>query len=193
MQALLSARRRRGDFTTQFGAFLFLVVFPATFTAVAPRSTVELRRDASAVSVTVCAHTLFVIPYWCQHEQGVRRVELEFSSGERVGYNAHLSADANRVNRRGKTEDNATIHFLGAGEGASAMVEIGRMDEVLAQAQGFIDDGGSRSLELSFFAHRVMGLYVGGLLSLLVLLWLPLAGLAIARRVLGRPYWPFDS
>lgn len=193
MNASVPARRRRGDFTTQFGAFLFLVVFPATFTAVAPRATVELQRDTSGVSVTICAHTLFVIPYWCQHEQGVRRVELEFSSGERVGYNAQLSADANRVNRRGKTEDNATIHFFGNGEGASAMVETGRMDEVLAQAQSFIDDRGSRSLGLSFFAHRVMGLYVGGLLSLLVLLWLPLAGLAIVRRVLGRPYWPFDA
>ncbi|MBK6728367.1 MAG: hypothetical protein IPG63_14145 [Xanthomonadales bacterium] len=193
MNAFFSARRRRGDFTTQFGAFLFLVVFPATFTAVAPRTTVALQRDASGVRVTTCAHTLFFIPYWCQHERDVRRVELEFSSGERVGFNAHLSEYANRVNRRGKTEDNATIHFLGAGEGASAMVEVDLMDEVLAQAQGFIDDPQSRALDLSFYAHRVMGLYVGGLLSLLVLLWLPLAGLAIVRRVLGRPYWPFDA
>ncbi len=193
MQASLSTRRRCGDFTTQFGAFLFLVVFPATFTVVAPRATVQLQRDASGVHVTICAHTLFFIPYWCQRERDVRRVELEFSSGERVGYNAHLSEADNRVNRRGKTEDNATIHFLGAGEGASAMVEVDRMDEVLAQAQGFIDDRNGRSLDLSFYAHRVMGLYVGGLLSLLVLLWLPLAGLAIVRRVLGRPYWPFDA
>jgi len=193
MQASLSTRRRCGDFTTQFGAFLFLVVFPATFTAVAPRATVQLQRDASGVHVTICAHTLFFIPYWCQRERDVRRVELEFSSGERVGYNAHLSEEANRVNRRGKTEDNAAIHFLGAGEGASAMVEVDRMDEVLAQAQGFIDDRNGRSLDLSFYAHRVMGLYVGGLLSLLVLLWLPLASLAIVRRVLGRPYWPFDA
>ena len=136
---------------------------------------------------------MFFIPYWCQHERDVRRVELEFSSGERVGFNAQISEDASRVKRRGKTEDRATIHFLGAGEGASAMVEVDRMDELLAQAQGFIDDRNSRSLDLSFYAHRVMGLYVGGLLSLLVLPWLPLAGIAIVRRVLGRPYWPFDA
>jgi len=187
-------RRQRGDFTTHFGLFLFFVIFPASFTAVVPRATVALQRDAAGVQVTLCAHTLFVIPYWCQHEQRAQRVELEVSSGERVGYNAQLSKQANELHRRGYTEDNAVIHFIGEApsEGASAMIEIGRMDDVLAQAQGFIDDPQSSALNLSFYGHRALGLYVGGGLSLLVLLWMPLAGLAIVRRVLGRPYWPFD-
>ena len=183
----------RGDFTTQFGAFLFLVFFPATFTAVVPRATVELRRDANVVSATVVSHTLFFIPYWKQHEGNVQRVELELDDGERVGFNSQLSADANRLNRRGRTEASAVIHFMGELESASAMVEMGRKDEVLQQAQAFLDDRNSTTLSLSFYAHRVMGLYVGSLLSLLVLLYLPLLGLSITRRVLGRPYWPFDE
>lgn len=193
MKTYLPRRRRRGDFSTQFGAFLLLVLFPAAFTAVSPRNTVHLQRDGDGVRVAVCAHTLFFIPYWCQHERGVRRVELEFSLGERLGYNAQMSEHANQVHRRGDSADNAVIHFLGAGDGASAMIEVGRMDAVLAQVQRFIDDRGSGSLRLSFFGHRGLGLYVGGLLSLLVLLWLPLAGLAIVRRALGRPLWPFDA
>ncbi|MGQ0800241.1 MAG: hypothetical protein ACT4NL_09040 [Pseudomarimonas sp.] len=193
MNNFCSRRRQRGDFTTQFGLFLFFVIFPASFTAVAPRATVELHRDASGVSATVRSHALFFIPYWRQHEQRVTRVELELSQGERVGYNAQLSADMNRVNRRGRTEDSAVIHFLGDGEGASAMIELGRMDAVLAQTQQFLDDPDSTSLSLSFMAHRVMGLYVGGLLSLLVLLYLPLLGLTLTRLLLRRPYWPFDA
>jgi hypothetical protein len=194
MKTPSSSQRNRGDFTSHFGLFLFFVVFPAAFTALAPRSTVHLYRDTAGVMVTVCAHTLYFIPYWCRQETRVTRVDLEFSRGERVGYNAHLSAHANQVQRRGRTEDNAVIQFIGdaGSDSASAMIEIGRMDAVLAQAQGFIDDPNSSSLALSFMAHRVLSLYIGLPLSLLVLLYLPLLGLAIVRRVLGRPYWPFD-
>ena len=184
-------RRQRGDFTTQFGAFLILVVFPATFTAVAPRTTVQLHRDGANVSATVSTHTLLVIPYWRQVESRVNRIEVEIDEGERVGYNAHLSEDMNRVNRRGRTEDSAVIHFRGEGEGASAMIELGQMNEVAAQAQTFLDDPNSQSLDFTFYAHRVIGLYVGLPVSLLALLYLPLLGLAIVRKVLKRPYWPF--
>lgn len=187
--------RQHGGFTTQFGLFVFFVFFPATWTAIAPRSTVELRRDADGVSVSVCAHTLFFIPYYCQQARGVRRIELEFDAGERVGFNSQLSADMNQLHRRGKTEDSAVIHFLtddGSAE-ASAMIELGRMDALLQEAQAFLDDPTRRSLQQSFYAHRILGLYVGGLFSLLVLLYLPLLGLTLVRRVLRRPYWPFDA
>lgn len=193
MRPIFPSRRWRGDFTSQFGLFLFFVFFPATFTAVAPRATVELKREAAGVSVTTCSHTLFFIPYWCQTERRVARIELELHEGERVGYNAHLSEAMNRVNRRGKTEDSAVIHFLGDGEGASVMIEIGRMNDVLAQAQAFLHDSDREALTLSFFAHRVMGLYVALPISLLVLIYIPLLGLTLVRLALGRPYWPFDA
>ena len=187
--------RQRGDFTTQFGAFLILVFFPALWTAIAPRVTVDLRRDAEGVRVVTCAHTLFVIPYWCQTQPRVVRLELEVHDGERIPYRSNDPAPFNRPNQPRYTEPNATLHFYADdfGDGVSTMVEIGRMDEVLAQTQAFLDDPRSASLQLSFYAHRLFGLYLGVPFSLLVLLWLPLVGLAITRKVLGRPYWPFDG
>jgi hypothetical protein len=189
------ARHQRGDFTTHFGAFLILVFFPALWTAISPRVTVEMQRRAEGVHVLTCAHTLFVIPYWCQTQARVTRLELEVFAGERMRYRSDDPAPFNRPNQPRYTEPNATLHFLGDdfGEGASVMVEIGRMDEVLAQAQAFLDDPRSASLSQSFYAHRPFGLYLGLPFSLLVLLWLPLVGLAITRKLLGRPYWPFDG
>ncbi len=185
-------RHQRGDFVSQFGLFLFLVVFPVTFTAVVPRYTLELRRDDQGVNATVSAHALLVVPYWRQHEHAVTRVELEFDQGERVGYNTQLSESENRVNRRGRSEDSAVIHFIGDDDGASAMIELGLAEPVLAQSQKFLDDPGQASFSTSFMAHRVLGLYVAGPFCLLVLLYLVLLSLAVTRRVLGRPYWPFD-
>lgn len=192
MKLVVRRSRQFGDFTTQFGAFVFFFVFPATFTAVAPRVTVDLQRESAGVHVTVRNHALFFLPYWQQQESRVSRVELEIDEGERVGYNAHLSKQLNEVQRRGRSEDSAVLHFVGEGDGASAMIEMGQMDDVLAQVQAFLDTRESGHLHLSFFAHRVMGLYIGLPISLLVLLYLPLLGLAIVRLVLKRPYWPFD-
>jgi len=123
------------------------------------------------------------------------RLELEVFAGERMPYRSDDLAPFNRPNQPRYTEPNATLYFVADdfGEAASVMVEIGRMEDVLAQAQAFLDDPRGTSLDQSFYAHRLFGLYLGLPLSLLVLLWLPLAGLAITRTVLGRPYWPFDA
>lgn len=185
--------RQRGDFTTQFGAFLILVFFPALWTAIAPRITVELQRHPGGVSVETCSHTLLLIPYWCQREPRVSRIELEVHAGERIPYRSDDPAPFNRRNQPRYTEDNATLFFLSEDftDGVSTMVEIGRMEDVLAQSQAFLDDPRSQSLRLDFYAHRFFGLYLGIAFSLLVLLYLPLLGLSITRRVLRRPYWPF--
>ncbi|WP_395795181.1 hypothetical protein [Aquimonas sp.] len=55
-----------------------------------------------------------------------------------------------------------------------------------------VDGPNSSALKLSLCGHRLLGLTVGDALSLPVLLRLPLASLAIVRRELGRPDWPFD-
>jgi hypothetical protein len=183
---------KHADFSTLFSAFLILVVIPGAFTAVLPRMTVEMQRDASGVSVQTCTHALLFVPYYCQHEQAVTRVVLELHKGERVPYNPQLREGMNQAHRRGQTADNAVIYFFGSGEGASVMIAPERMDDVQAQAQTFIDSKVGNTLSFSFFAHSA-GLYVGGLLSLFALLFPPLLGLAIVRRVLDRPYWPFDG
>jgi hypothetical protein len=59
-------------------------------------------------------------------------------------------------------------------------------------SEGCIDDPKSSTLTPSCCGHRVLGLYVGDALGLLLMRWLPLASLAIVRRELGRPDWPFD-
>jgi hypothetical protein len=204
LQKILSAQRARKRtvssasaktptevISTLFAAFFMMVVIPAAFTAVIPRMTVELKRDAFGVSVRTCAHTLLFVPFYCQQEQGVTKVELELHEGERVGYNPQLSEAMNQSQRRERSADNAVIYFVGSGEGASVMIELDRIDDVQAQAQKFIDSKTGNALSFSFFAHSA-GLYVGGLMSLFALLFPPLFGLAIVRGVLARPYWPFD-
>ena len=182
---------KHADLSTLFGAFFILIVIPACFTAVTPRTTVELRREASGVSVEACMHTLLFIPYYCQREQGVSKVELEVHEGERVGYNSQLSKEENQLHRRGKTAPNAIIYFVGTGAGADVMIDVGEMEEVQAQAQMFIDSKQGSTQSFTFYAHNA-GFYVGGFLTLFSLLFPPLFGLAITRRVLDRPYWPFD-
>jgi hypothetical protein len=183
---------KHADLSTLFGAFFILIVIPACFTAVTPRTTVELRREASGVSVEACMHTLLFIPYYCQREQGVTKVELEVHEGERVGYNSQLSKEENQLHRRGKTAPNAIIYFVGTGAGADVMIDVGDMDEVQAQAQIFIDSKQDATQSFTFYAHNA-GFYVGGFMTLLSLLFPPLMGLAIIRRLLDRPYWPFDG
>jgi len=195
MSPAIARRRQRGDFTTQFGAFLILVFFPALWTAIAPRITLDLERTAEGVSVTTCAHTLHFIPYYCQHKARVQRIELEVHAGERIPYRSSDPSPFKRRNEDRHTEPNATLHLFGddLDEGVSLMVEIGRMDEVLAQSQAFLDDPNSTSLRQTFYAHRVFGLYLGVPFCLLVLLYLPLLGLSLTRLALRRPYWPFDG
>lgn len=179
------------DLSTLFGAFFILIVIPACFTAVAPRTTVELQRDASGVSVEACMHTLLFVPYYCQRAQGVTKVELEVHAGERVGYDSQRSAYENQLHRRGTTEANAIIYFVGSGEGADVMIDLGDMEDVQAQAQRFIDAKQGDAQSFVFYAHNA-GFYVGAFMTLLSLLFLPLMGLAVVRRVIDRPYWPFD-
>ena len=83
MRPIFPSRRWRGDFTSQFGLFLFFVFFPATFTAVAPRATVELDGHVDDVEghgghldfdlahrgVGLAAHVLVEQPRGVHHEQ----------------------------------------------------------------------------------------------------------------------------
>lgn len=179
------------DLSTLFGLFFILILIPACFTAVLPRTTVKLQRQGSGVSVEACMHTLLIIPYYCQTEHGVRKVELEVYEGERVGYNSQLSKAENQRHRRGTTAANAIIYFLGTGPGADVMIDLGSMDEVLARAQMFIDGNDDATHAFTFYAHNA-GFYLGIFMTLLASLFPPLIGLTIVRRVLDRPYWPFD-
>ena len=185
-------KRRSGSISTQLMIFLIFVVFPASWTAFAPVSTIKLVRSNQSVTASVTRCMYFVVPYYSQQLTDVSNVRVETFKGAKQGYNAHLSEDQNRPNRRSYSENNSELVLSnGKGDEARAPIDSSSIDATQRNIEAFITHGEIGQYSVSILANRTLFLLSFPII-LLTVLYVLIQTLAITRIVLGNPYWPFS-
>ena len=161
---------------TQSIAFVFCVLFPAFLTAVAPVSWISFQRQGDKVLATSRTCTLFFIPYHVQTIDpvvGVGDHSISGTSSRRTGSRESV-----------KSEDQAFLMINGEGEQvAKVAVSPVNIESVKERAEAFLKDSRSTKLNLFVVANWKFGIFGGGLISLLTVLYVVGVTLAIFQAI----------
>jgi hypothetical protein len=134
----------------------------------------------------------FVVPYYSQQLTDISNVRIETYKGEKQGYNAHLSEDQNRPNRRGYSEDSSELVLSnGKGDEVRAPIDSNSIDATQSSIEAFISSEEIGQYSVSIPANRILFWLSFPIVSL-TLLYVLIQALAISRLFLGNPYWPFS-
>jgi hypothetical protein len=184
---------RSGSISTQLMMFLIFVVFPASWTAFAPVSRIQLERSKQTITATVRRYMYFVVPYYTQQLTDVSAVRIETYKGVKQGYNAHLSEDQNRPNRRGYSEDNSELVLSNSkGDEVRAPIDASSLETTQRGLEAFIARGEAGEYSVSVVANRTL-FWLSIPITLLTAVYVLIQLLAIMRLLLGNPYWPFSA
>ena len=157
---------------------LFCFGLPAAVTAIAPVSYLHLERWADkSVSAKAATCLFFCIPYRTQTLDNVTSADQRFHAGT---YSSDRAGDAANHNRT-KSEDEAFIvlhqgeQTPAAPDQAAPKIEVPispfSVKAKLALAQGFLKDESQTKLSLFCVANWKFSIIVGGLVSLLTVLY----------------------
>lgn len=184
---------RSGSISTQLMMFLIFVVFPASWTAFAPVSRIQLERSEQTITATVQRHMYFVVPYYTQQLTDVSAVRIETYKGVKQGYNAHLSEDQNRPNRREYSEDNSELVLSNSkGDEVRAPIDSSSLETIQTSIEAFIARGQAGQYSVSVVANRTL-FWLSFPITLLTAVYVLIQALAVTRLILGNPYWPFSA
>ncbi len=145
---------------------IFFVGMPALFTAMAPLTVTHFRRAADGkVSAHASTRFIFLIPFRQQKVAGVTTV----SDGSTAGSVNRTRSGASSRNVR--SEDSA--HLAIEGGSGTVQVEVSPVNvaSALAETQRFLDNPSQTHLRLITVANWKFGVFAGGFLSLLTLLY----------------------
>jgi hypothetical protein len=183
---------RSGSISTQLMMFLIFVVFPASWTAFAPVLYVQLERSNQSTTATVKRCMYFVVPYFTQELTDVSNVRVETYKGVKQGYNAHLSEDQNRPNRRGYSEDNSELVLSnGKGDEVRAPIDSNAIVATQSSIEAFLARAETGQYSFSVAANRTL-FWLSFPIVFLTALYGLIQALAVTRFFLGNPYWPFS-
>lgn len=169
-------KRFRDFLIGQSIAFVFCVFFPAFLTAVAPVSWISFQRQGDKVIATSKTCALFFIPYQVKTIDPVVGVGDHFISG------TYSRRTGNRESV--KSEDQAFLMIHGEGEQAAKVaVSPVNIKSVTERAEAFLKDPNSTKLNLFVVANWKFGIFGGGLISLLTVLYVVGVTLAIFQGI----------
>lgn len=157
----------------QFIAFLFCVLFPGFVTAIAPVSWITFVRKGDHVAAEAKICVFFFLPYQ------TKRVDPVLGIGDRFVAGKLDRKTGSRDSVRSEDEAFLLIH----GESASASVPVTpfNIKSVTRKAQAFMDDKQAASLRLFVVANWKFSVIMGGLVSLLTVLYVVGVTLAILQ------------
>ncbi len=149
----------------QFIALLFFVGFPAGWTAAVPVAYTKFERHDGRVTATSRVCLLFVIPYRQATIDPVAGIDDRFVGGS-------VTYDRSRRNHSGtKSEDQAYLNIHGEETSFEVPVSPANIKTVREQAEAFLKDESATELPLFTVANWKFGVFGGGLLSLLTVLY----------------------
>jgi hypothetical protein len=165
----------------QLLALALFVGFPALVTAIAPVSWVKFERRDGQVSATARVCLLFVLPY------KTMRVSPVLGIGDRF-----VGGTVTRTNRVGrdratKSEDEGFLVIHGDGQVAEVPVTPFNLKSVVQRSTDFLEDQQATELKLFLVANWKFSVVMGGLISLLTLLYvsaLVFGGIAKVGQIL---------
>jgi hypothetical protein len=134
----------------------------------------------------------FIVPYFTQELTDVSSVRVETYKGVKQGYNAHLSEDQNRPNRRGYSEDNSELVLSnGKGDEVRAPIDSNAIVATQGSIEAFLAREETGQYSFSVSANRTL-FWLSFPIAFLTVLYVLIQALAVARLFLGNPYWPFS-
>lgn len=163
---------------TQIVALLFFVGFPALTTWGAPVSWLRFERSNNAVSATAKTCLFFVIPYKTQTVNPV--VDI----GDRT-----VAGTVRRERRPGrdkavKSEDQGYLVIQGPDQSAEVLVTPFNLNTVEQKCNDFLDDPTAQELNLFVVANWKFSVIMGGLLSLLTVIYFGTIGFGLILRLI---------
>ncbi len=170
----------------RIGTFLFqqllalavFVGFPALVTAIAPVSWVTFERHDGRVTATTRTCLLFVVPY--KHQT----VEPVVGLGDRLVEGTYSRERRKGRDRYTKSEDEGFLVIRGPGQTVEVSVTPHNLESVVERSETFLDDPQARELKLFVVANWKFSMIVGGLLSLLTVLYVVILAFGIALKIL---------
>lgn len=168
---------------SQLLALLVLVGFPALVTAFAPVSYIRFSRHDDQVRGTVQTCLFFFIPYKTTTVQPVlaiddRSVEGTIRRERRPGRDRQI-----------QSEDQGFLVIRGVDAEAEVQVTPANLKSVVERSQAFLNDRQTEELELFVVANWKFSVIMGGLVSLLTVIYVLTLGLGLLLKLVHLFQW----
>ncbi len=147
-------------------AFVFCVLFPGGVTAVAPVSWVKFQRSGDRVTARAQVCVFFVIPYKTIVVDPVEGISDRFKGGTES--RERRSGSSDRVT---KSEDQGFLVIHGENQVAEVSVTPYNLKSVIERSEAFLKDPQATELKLFVVANWKFGVIMGGLTSLMTVLY----------------------
>lgn len=180
-----SYRKPRGPWWARLRSFVFyqliallvLVGFPALFTTIAPVTWIKFERQEGRVTAVTQTCLLFFVPYKTSRIDSVTDIGDRFAAGSTT-----------RERRPGRdrithSEDEGFLVIHGPDQSAEIPVTPFNIKSVIERAQGFLDDPQATELRMFVVANWKFGVFAGGLISLLTVLYVTLLTWGFVRSI----------
>lgn len=176
-------RRILGYLIGQILALAVFVGFPVLVTWSAPVSWIEFCREGETVSAKTKTCLLFVVPFRTSHVDSVTAVSRTTIAGS-----------VTRTRRPGKDrvtkeEDKGVLVITGLDNEIEVLVSPVNLESVLEQSQGFLEDADQSRLELFVVANWKFSVIMGGLCSLLTVIYVVTIGLGLLLKSIHAAQW----
>lgn len=155
-----------GAIGSQFFVLFFCVGFPGFCTAIAPVSWVKFQRSGDRVSARAEVCVFFVLPY------KTMTVDPVVGIGDRfVGGTESRERRSGKRDRVTKSEDQGFLVIQGDDHAAEVPVTPVDLESVIERSEAFLKDPQATELELFVVANWKFSVIMGGLTSLLTVLY----------------------
>ena len=158
---------------------IFLLGFPACWTAATPVSYLHLCRSGSSVNAEVRTCLLFFVPYRVQRVEGVYQVEDRFHAGEY----SRSTGDRKSV----KAEDEAFLILRSELESMEVSVSPASIEGRIESVEAFLDNETTGELNLFCVSNWKFALLAGIPISMLTVLYVVGLVLTVMRRLSPKP------
>ncbi|MCA9094199.1 MAG: hypothetical protein KDA68_11970 [Planctomycetaceae bacterium] len=166
---------------THLMAFVFFVLFPALVTAIAPVSYLRFEKQADGVAFSGTQCLLFFIPYKSYSIPSVTGI------GDKVIASRVRTAEERRRFNSGPgvVEGEAALIVTGADDRTESVpVSPASIKSVEERARKFVESPTDKPLSIFVVANWKFSLFVGGMVSLLTVLYVVGIVLSIFHRIL---------
>lgn len=163
----VAARERR--FAIVAG-LVFCVGLPGCMTAMAPVSWIHLQRQGGHVAATTQTCVWFCIPYRTVVMQPLAGIDDRFVAGTEISRDA-FGERYRHLNSRRESEDQAMLVLHGSDESVEIPVSQASIDAARERCVAFLDNPQAGSDRIFVVANWKFGIFIGGGLSLLTLLY----------------------
>jgi len=175
---------RQGWFLfNQVLAFAFLVGFPALGTAIAPVSWIKFERREDKVSAHAKTCLLFVVPYKTVTVDPVTGISDRFVGG------TVRRERRSGPSRETRSEDQGYLVIQGIGQSAEVPVTPFNLDSVVEHSEAFLNEPQAKELKLFVVANWKFSILMGGLLSLMTVIYILTWALGGVIKVIHLVQW----